>query len=254
MAKRTRRTFNSCWTCRQRRVTCDSRRPTCSPCRIRGISCEGYDIRLVWVNMLTGEYPTHSRRSLDASQTWLDEQTLNSHELMHLTANDTTCRCKLHLGKGKPNPFKSFAHIPSSLKRASRLDYPCRIAPALTNFNNQGAGNAYLFDHYINHVAYLMVPIRTMSNPWRSTYPSIAVQASSPLARSLYHGLLSQAAFNLAALTSNQLGRDHNLYASGLEHYGLALARLREGLGDPNSDACAAVAALLTLINIEVHD
>lgn len=99
-----------------------------------------------------------------------------------------------------------------------------------------------------------MVPIRTTSNPWRSTYPSIAVQASSPLAWSLYHGLLSQAAFNLAALTSDQLSQDRKLYASGLEHYGLALARLREGLDDPNSDACTAVAALLTLINLEVHD
>lgn len=51
MAKNTdrKRTFTGCITCRQRRAKCDERRPACSSCERRGIKCEGYAPKLVWV-------------------------------------------------------------------------------------------------------------------------------------------------------------------------------------------------------------
>ncbi|KAJ3549182.1 hypothetical protein NM208_g75 [Fusarium decemcellulare] len=35
-----------CWTCRRRHTKCDETKPSCLNCRIRGIECDGYGIRL----------------------------------------------------------------------------------------------------------------------------------------------------------------------------------------------------------------
>ncbi|KAK7966293.1 uncharacterized protein PG986_000570 [Apiospora aurea] len=41
--------FTGCWTCRRRRVKCDERKPSCQRCQRLHVPCEGYDIRLTWV-------------------------------------------------------------------------------------------------------------------------------------------------------------------------------------------------------------
>ncbi|OHF02301.1 hypothetical protein CORC01_02294 [Colletotrichum orchidophilum] len=46
--KRTK-TFTGCWTCRSRRVKCDETKPHCSPCKLRGLDCQGYGVRLQWL-------------------------------------------------------------------------------------------------------------------------------------------------------------------------------------------------------------
>lgn len=45
--KRTK-TFTGCWTCRSRRVKCDTARPSCNRCLKSKLSCAGYQVRLVW--------------------------------------------------------------------------------------------------------------------------------------------------------------------------------------------------------------
>ncbi|KAJ6030144.1 hypothetical protein N7499_012562 [Penicillium canescens] len=42
------RSFKGCWTCKKKRVQCDEVRPSCQRCSLRGITCEGYEIRLRW--------------------------------------------------------------------------------------------------------------------------------------------------------------------------------------------------------------
>ncbi|EKV19466.1 Fungal transcriptional regulatory protein, N-terminal [Penicillium digitatum] len=42
------RSFKGCWTCKKRRIQCDELRPTCQKCNDRGLTCEGYEIRLRW--------------------------------------------------------------------------------------------------------------------------------------------------------------------------------------------------------------
>ncbi|KGO68399.1 hypothetical protein PITC_070240 [Penicillium italicum] len=42
------RSFKGCWTCKKRRVQCDEMRPACRKCSDRGLTCEGYEIRLRW--------------------------------------------------------------------------------------------------------------------------------------------------------------------------------------------------------------
>lgn len=48
-----KRNFNGCWTCRIRKVKCDTTRPNCNRCVKAGLSCEGYDIKLSFYQALT---------------------------------------------------------------------------------------------------------------------------------------------------------------------------------------------------------
>ncbi|KAJ5082329.1 hypothetical protein N7532_011372, partial [Penicillium argentinense] len=48
------KTFTGCWTCRARKVKCDERHPACKQCIQKGVSCEGYDVRLHWMVPDTG--------------------------------------------------------------------------------------------------------------------------------------------------------------------------------------------------------
>ncbi|CAG7988716.1 unnamed protein product [Penicillium nalgiovense] len=42
------RSFKGCWSCKKRRIQCDEARPACQKCCSRGLTCEGYEIRLRW--------------------------------------------------------------------------------------------------------------------------------------------------------------------------------------------------------------
>ncbi|KAF2752752.1 hypothetical protein EJ05DRAFT_490653 [Pseudovirgaria hyperparasitica] len=57
-----------CWSCRRRRVRCDSEKPACLKCQVKGIECPGYgDTKpLVWIK---GPNARKKRRKVDAHQT-----------------------------------------------------------------------------------------------------------------------------------------------------------------------------------------
>ncbi|KAJ5238615.1 hypothetical protein N7468_003234 [Penicillium chermesinum] len=42
------RSHKGCWTCKRKRIQCDEARPGCVKCSSRGLTCEGYEIRLRW--------------------------------------------------------------------------------------------------------------------------------------------------------------------------------------------------------------
>jgi hypothetical protein len=95
-----------------------------------------------------------------------------------------------------------------------------------------------------------MIPIDDGRNPWKSTYPSIAVQdVSSSSSRSLYHAILAQSAFNLANLKGRHRGANERSH--GMRYCGLALRELRESLATPTEDYSSVLAALLTVTIVE---
>jgi len=52
--------FTGCWTCRSRRVKCDETTPLCQRCSQFGVQCEGYGVRLSWVQYDPRENETGS--------------------------------------------------------------------------------------------------------------------------------------------------------------------------------------------------
>ncbi|KAH0837673.1 arginine metabolism regulation protein II [Fonsecaea pedrosoi] len=56
------KTFSGCWTCRDRHVKCDEARPHCARCIKGGFQCQGYGIKLVWIDPNSQEREQNIRR------------------------------------------------------------------------------------------------------------------------------------------------------------------------------------------------
>ncbi|EXJ83615.1 hypothetical protein A1O1_07238 [Capronia coronata CBS 617.96] len=67
------KTFSGCWTCRDRHVKCDEGRPECARCLKGGFECQGYGIRLVWVDPDTQEREQNIRRAIGAPAIYEDD-------------------------------------------------------------------------------------------------------------------------------------------------------------------------------------
>lgn len=101
------RTFAGCWTCRRRNVRCDTLTPKCSPCKRSQLVCEGYHIRLAWVDPVSGEYTPCRRRSYPSHLTWANQPKWTSRQIDHLISqcDQGYCNCRLHQRR---TPFLSF--------------------------------------------------------------------------------------------------------------------------------------------------
>ncbi|EHY57262.1 hypothetical protein ABEF92_005952 [Exophiala dermatitidis] len=101
------KTFSGCWTCRDRHVKCDEARPDCTRCLKGGFECQGYGIRLVWVDSNTQEREQNIRRAIDTPALYetasLCSQ-IDVHEALEAIERLSTRRQSLSTG-----PFSVFA-------------------------------------------------------------------------------------------------------------------------------------------------
>lgn len=110
--------------------------------------------------------------------------------------------------------------------------------------------NNKLFHHFLVHLAKRMVPVDDDSNPWKTIYPSLAMQTTrSQGSEALYHALLAQSASQLANLRGTELGAEAR--ASAIRHYGIALQQLRRSLVAQSKDYTTVLAALYSVILAE---
>lgn len=270
MPKRVRRSFSACWTCRRRRVACDGELPACSPCLRLSLNCEGYAVQLVWVDSHKGTYSFRSRRYMDPCLTWTGQSLLDHAQLEHLLDpdGDDLCRCDLHtsrmnpfiilktkslVGHGMIQPLPSCEVISSGVEVATPSGLSCSTLVSSPSRSNRPWMEEMLLDHFVRHVAFLMVPVDSNTNPWRSTYPSIATRSSSHATKSLYEALLSQSAFNLSSLYAKTPDQCIRFRMHAMQHFGQALRALRQSLEAPENDSVACAAVLLTLVQIEVN-
>ncbi|KIW85929.1 hypothetical protein Z517_01322 [Fonsecaea pedrosoi CBS 271.37] len=102
-----------------------------------------------------------------------------------------------------------------------------------------------LFHHYISNVSVMMTPFNDDYNPWKSTYPCLAVHdVTSNSTGSLFHGILAQSAFHLSNLNGPNPASYRRL---ATQHFGIALRHLRCSLGRPTEDISSTLAAILTV-------
>lgn len=91
------RSFTACWTCRRRGVRCDTAQPDCSQCIRSRLRCEGYHVRLAWVDSDTGTYIEGQRRAYPPDLTWKGYPTWTLKEIDHLIRESgRECQCNLH--------------------------------------------------------------------------------------------------------------------------------------------------------------
>lgn len=256
MSKRVKRTFTACWTCRRRRIRCDGEVPHCSACKKHRVQCEGYHVELAWVDPTTGLYPSHNRRKLDFEKTWDGWPVYEDKELDHFIESHDGEDCTCKGLRPRPNPFGTMYLPQGTMVREQRAAPKLSKLLSSSSIRDAPVEDRLLFHHYVHQVAYLMIAIDGPANPWKTTYPAMALEQAASARRGsplgLYHALLAQAAFNLANLhpTGSEISRQNQRRA--LEHYVKALQQTQASLDSPDTDYSSCVATLLTLIMVEV--
>lgn len=116
------KTFTACWTCRARSVRCDQAMPHCEQCKRRGVVCEGYRIRLVWVDKDTGSYEPMQRRGYACELTWKGYPAWTLKEVGHLIEacdqRPESSRCGVHY-RTVASPFQVFSQAESKPEAGS---------------------------------------------------------------------------------------------------------------------------------------
>lgn len=250
------RTFTGCWTCRSRKVKCDEKKPSCLACLRIGLVCSGYAPKLVWVEDENQPYRSSGRRYIKCESVWESLPVLHSEVVDYLISrcddenenNDSISSSSLMRTtsiQATHNPFRSFRFE----KSISRAEIPRSLSsPGSIHCISNDIYEKILFNHYINHVAIIMMPFEHTRNPWKSSYPAVALCDAATDQNALYSALLAHSAFNLA-----QLGVDKDQMQSlATKYYILAIRRLRAGIEHDKGQYAYTVAVIMTLMMAEV--
>lgn len=209
-----------------------------------GVGCEGYAIELVWVDPKTGAYPPYSRRSLNCSHTWHGRPVLTDEQLQQFIDEMDYGGCGSQYLATNVNPFVVFA--------GSSPQISIRQSPTPLIRASSSPDESSTFYHYMTWVAPLMIPVDSVENPWKTIYPSLALQDSSPASQSLYHAMLAQAGFNIANLQKDNPDTYRKRSLQALQQYTISLRKLRECLESPSDEYETCMATLYTLVIVEV--
>lgn len=123
------------------------------------------------------------------------------------------------------------------------------LIPSLSENPDLSWDDHFVFDHYVRHVGSNMMPVEHARNPWKSDYPALALGRTWGSNKTLYHAIISHAAFHLAHMPL----RDSNKYALiGSKNYAIAVHELRLNIENDFTDFAATVASILSLMFAEV--
>lgn len=130
------------------------------------------------------------------------------------------------------------------------------LTPTIYDWLSTSRDEATIFHHYVTWIAPIMIPVDNTNNPWKSVYPSTALQDSSAASRALYHAIIAQSAFNMANLykESQEIYRQNESIA--LQHYGASLRELSQTLSytkEAEYNACAATLYTLMISEVSIH-
>lgn len=124
------------------------------------------------------------------------------------------------------------------------------LANGGTHARHANSEDKFLFHHYVNYVASVMMPFEHPWNPWKLYYPSVSLKYSVPGERALYHAVLAQAAFNLAHLG----GGTANMMRLAARHYNASIQHVNDGIQtSADKDPGPILAAIMTLMMAEVR-
>lgn len=187
---------------------------------------------------------------MPCERTWGNHAPLESDVVDMLIAqcDEMEIEMNQHLGPvvADHNPFLVFSGLsPTSL--GSTINQV--LANGSVRATHANSDDKFLFQHYANYVASVMMPFEHPWNPWKRYYPSLSLEYSTPGERALYHAILAHAAFNLAHLGTDitkmmQLAANH--YNRSIQHINEAIqVSGNQGSGD-------TLAAIMTLMMAEV--
>jgi hypothetical protein len=135
--------------------------------------------------------------------------------------------------------------------------FPIRVENLLFNggeiMNHATKEDQFLFHHYVDYVASIMVPFENPhgpSNPWKVFYPCVSLRYLLPGEKALYHAIIAHSAFNLANLGPDNASSMR--LRSATKHYNISIQYVNESIGSVNRDSASTLAAIMTLMMAEV--
>ncbi|KAJ5787339.1 hypothetical protein N7457_002329 [Penicillium paradoxum] len=124
------RSFKGCWTCKKRRIQCDEVRPTCQKCSSRGITCEGYEIRLRWGAGIAsrGKYsgakePVKDSMPPRSKRRW--DMRGKGHHLTPSDGQGEPILVSEQLNKGEAVPEQQIPQLAVERATVNILNWPC---------------------------------------------------------------------------------------------------------------------------------
>ncbi|CCE86063.1 Piso0_005712 [Millerozyma farinosa CBS 7064] len=137
------RNFNGCWTCRNRKVKCDLRKPLCLRCERANLQCEGYSVRLSWAPPLAVS---------EADSALISLEIFDSHK-----ETDSFQRRSIEFTKfGKESTYLTFAELTGKLDKlenaiSKQKLYDYKVGPfsvyKLNNANTKAKRKSEKEDH-----------------------------------------------------------------------------------------------------------
>ncbi|KAF2168008.1 hypothetical protein M409DRAFT_21455 [Zasmidium cellare ATCC 36951] len=276
-------TYTGCWTCRRRHIKCDLRRPACNRCIKAGFDCEGYDFKFAGsdssrsfrrpvapgskaqqVASFTNAEVTGILDELDIATASLQKgpfsvlsfdsaaQDEPSTPTVDLALHPT--RVKQELSSWESPQDSGFASQQTSPTNDTKSLTPIRTyyspSPPMVqepHFLTISGRQSELFEHWTTFLCHNLSPLTSTVNPFRYTYPSLALEgltvtADVATARlAVFHGICGTAAWSLLRLKQH----DQTYHALSVYHDQMALRYIQETIERPDGLHDAAIPAAI---------
>ncbi|GME43482.1 putative glutathione s-transferase protein [Neofusicoccum parvum] len=279
------KTFTGCWTCRSRGLKCDGRKPHCERCERSKRDCEGYGIRLHWIDpdekgppqgmQMRRMFDDAARQNPRFSDAFLDntiesldalqgpcEAHVEPFGVFSVGLNDDS-----YIDISTPASPASFDSYDSSVVLYSRGGSPAdipspfafapdslriRLSPPIQPYLvSASLEERRLFDHWSSTLSGIFLPTPRVDNPFRNVFIPLAlgsgdVSVAHPGHAALLHGIYAIAAFHIAETDGAK--KDHSLIA--VRHYKTSLAYLRACVAETGEQPEAVFATIILMVSI----
>ncbi|KAM5373332.1 hypothetical protein ACJZ2D_007161 [Fusarium nematophilum] len=157
-----RRTRTGCYTCRTRRRKCDEAKPECGNCVRLGFKCEGYGLRLKWLNDTSRSTPVPTRKASGTGELVSPNRVL-------------VPRASASAPQAMTN-----AMSPASLGTPGSLNFTSSFPP------ESNKRDSFLLHHFVTHVSGCLVPFLDAQTGDLWSHPFLRPIIESLAASSLY--------------------------------------------------------------------
>ncbi|KAF4985198.1 hypothetical protein FDECE_16739 [Fusarium decemcellulare] len=235
----------------------------CLACSRIGVVCSGYGARFIWVGHDASQpYRSDGRRMLPSESTWAKFDVLPSDVVDSLLSQCDEDQTPGHsLASQTHSSWTPNFHNPFSVFSLENIDPApasddstvpellCQLPQNVDSLVSISQEERFLFHHYADHVAGMMLPYEHPRNPWKSHYPAAALQLASSGQKALFRAMLAHSAFNITHLRGN----DASMAEIGVRYYTAAIVDLASGLQNKDADFPAMLASIMSLLMAEAY-
>lgn len=275
-------TYTGCWTCRRRHIKCDEGKPSCNRCIKANFECQGYDFKFAGsdssrsfrrpvapgsnarqVALFTNAEVSDILDELDAVTDSVQKGPFSvlsfDDQATEKERSSPAVDLAFHTVRPKRESLSSSRDSEYASPQSSPLDHGSSLALSRTSYSGSppmvqephllsvSGRQSELFEHWTSFLCYNLSPLTSSVNPFRYTYPSLALEgltvtqdmATARLA--VFHGICGTAAWSLSRLKQD----DPSYHALSVYHDQMALRFIQQTIERPDGLQDAAIPAAI---------